>query len=186
MMTLLSVLLGFLEIGCFSFGGAYGAIPLICDVVLARGWLSEELLTYMIAVSESTPGPIMVNIATFVGSEIGGFWGAVLATVAVVTPAFLVIFLITRLFKKASKNPYVQAALRGLKPCIVGIVAATGLDMIFGNCFGSVAAIAVDWRAMVLTALLLAGLFGYRCFAKKKLSPFVMIGFSAIFGMVVF
>ena len=67
------LLLGFLKVGCFSFGGAYGAIPLIRDVVLSCGWLNEEVLTDMIAVSESTPGPIMVNLATYVGSSQGGF-----------------------------------------------------------------------------------------------------------------
>ena len=63
-MILLELFIGFLRVGCFAFGGAYGAIPLICDVVLSYGWLDEEMLTYMIAVSESTPGPIMVNLAT--------------------------------------------------------------------------------------------------------------------------
>lgn len=72
-MIYLDLLLGFLKVGCFAFGGAYGAIPLIRDVVLSYGWLSEESLTYLIAVSESTPGPIMVNLATFVGSSQAGF-----------------------------------------------------------------------------------------------------------------
>ena len=83
-MILLDLFLGFLKVGCFAFGGAYGAIPLIRDVVLSYGWLTDEALTYMIAVSESTPGPIMVNLATYVGSSQGGFFGALLATLAVV------------------------------------------------------------------------------------------------------
>ena len=71
-MIYLELFLGFLKVGCFAFGGAYGAIPLIRDVVLSYGWLSDETLTYMIAVSESTPGPIMVNLATYVGSSQAG------------------------------------------------------------------------------------------------------------------
>jgi len=86
-MIYLDLLLGFLKVGCFAFGGAYGAIPLIRDVVLSYGWMSEESLTYLIAVSESTPGPIMVNLATFVGSSQAGFLGAAAATAAVVTPS---------------------------------------------------------------------------------------------------
>ena len=86
--------LGFLKVGCFTFGGAYSAIPLIRDVVRSYGWLSDETLTYMIAVSESTPGPIIVNIATYVGNSQAGFWGAVLATLAVGLPSFFVILLI--------------------------------------------------------------------------------------------
>ena len=87
-MIYLDLFLGFLRVGCFAFGGAYGAIPLIRDVVLSYGWLDDEALTHMIAVSESTPGPIMVNLATYVGNVQGGFLGALLATLAVVLPSF--------------------------------------------------------------------------------------------------
>ena len=113
-MIYLELFLGFLKVSCFAFGGAYGAIPLIRDQVLAYGWLSDEALTYMIAVSESTPGPIIVNLATYIGSTKAGFPGAVIATLAVVLPSFFVILLITALLKNAVKNKYVQAVLRGL------------------------------------------------------------------------
>jgi chromate transport protein ChrA len=89
-MIYIELFLGFLKVGCFAFGGAYGAIPLIRDVVLSYGWLNDEMLTYMIAVSESTPGPIMVNMATYVGSVQAGFFGAVVATFGVVLPSFCV------------------------------------------------------------------------------------------------
>ena len=103
-MTYLDLFLGFLEVGCFAFGGAYGAIPLIRDVVLSYGWLTDEQLTYMIAISESTPGPIMVNLATYVGSSQGGVCGAALATLAVVLPAFFVIILVTSILKNLLKQ----------------------------------------------------------------------------------
>ena len=106
-MIYLDLFLGFLKVGCFAFGGAYGAIPLIWDVVLSYGWLNDEMLTYMIAVSESTPGPIMVNLATYIGSSQAGFFGAVIATLAVVLPSFLIILLVTALLKTALKNRYV-------------------------------------------------------------------------------
>ena len=93
-MILLDLFLGFLRVGLFAFGGAYGAIPLIRDVVLSCGWLSDDMLTYMIAVSESTPGPIMVNLATYVGSNQAGLAGAILATFAVVLPAFIIILML--------------------------------------------------------------------------------------------
>ena len=136
-MIYLDLLIGFLKVGLFAFGGAYGAIPLIRDVVLAYGWLNDEMLTYMIAVSESTPGPIMVNLATYVGSSQAGFPGALIATAAVVLPSFIIILLIMVLLKKLLKNPYVQAILRGMKPCIIGIILATGLYMILHNCVDS-------------------------------------------------
>ena len=127
-MIYFDLLIGFLKVGLFAFGGAYGAIPLIRDVVLSYGWIEDEMLTYMIAVSESTPGPIMVNLATYVGSSQAGFWGALIATTAVVLPSFIIILLIMVLLKKLLKDPYVQAILRGLKPCIIGIILATGVS----------------------------------------------------------
>ena len=185
-MIYLDLFLGFLKVGCFAFGGAYGAIPLIRDVVLSYGWLSDETLTYMIAVSESTPGPIMVNLATYVGSSQAGLLGAILATLAVVLPSFLIILLVTALLKTALKNKYVQAVLRGLKPCIIGIVLATGIYMVLGNCFGTVSAIKVNLQAIIITTLLVASMFGYKHLAKQKISPIGLIVLSAIFGIIIF
>ena len=185
-MIYLDLFLGFLKVGCFAFGGAYGAIPLIRDVVMSHGWLSDEMLTYMIAVSESTPGPIMVNLATYIGSSQAGFLGAVIATLAVVLPSFLIILSVTALLKTALKNKYVQAILRGLKPCVIGIVLATGIYMMMGNCFGTLFAIKVNVRSLIITVLLFASMFGYKYFAKKKLSPILLIVISAIAGIIVY
>ena len=185
-MIYLDLFLGFLKVGCFAFGGAYGAIPLIRDVVMSYGWLSDDMLTYMIAVSESTPGPIMVNLATYVGSSQAGLLGAAIATLAVVLPSFLIILLVTALLKTALKNRYVQAVLRGLKPCVIGIVLATGIYMIFGNCFGSVSALRFNLRAAIVTAVLAASIFGYKRVAKKKLSPILLIVIAAVTGAIVY
>ncbi len=180
------LLIGFLKVGLFAFGGAYGAIPLIRDVVLSYGWIDDEMLTYMIAVSESTPGPIMVNLATYVGSSQAGFWGALIATAAVVLPSFIIILLIMVLLKKLLKNPYVQAVLRGMKPCIIGIILATGLYMILHTCFGSVSNLSLDMTTILLTAVLSAVYFGSRKLIKKGLSPIALIGVSAIMGILVY
>ena len=185
-MIYMDLLIGFLKVGLFAFGGAYGAIPLIRDVVLSYGWIEDEMLTYMIAVSESTPGPIMVNLATYVGSSQGGFWGAVIATAAVVLPSFLIILLIMVLLKKLLKNPYVQAILRGLKPCIIGIILATGVYMILHNCVGSIANPAPDATAIIMTAALSAVYFGSRKMMKKGISPIGLIGISAITGILLY
>ena len=185
-MIYLDLFLGFLKVGFFAFGGAYGAIPLIRDVVLSYGWLEDEMLTTMIAVSESTPGPIMVNLATYVGHSQAGFWGSLLATTAVVLPSFLIILLVMVLLKNALKNPYVQAVLKGVKPCIIGIILATGVYMIFHNCFGSLGALAPDLTAILLTAGLAAVYFGSRKVMKKGISPIGLIGLSALVGMLVY
>ena len=185
-MIYLDLLLGFLKVGCFAFGGAYGAIPLIRDVVLSYGWLSDETLTYMIAVSESTPGPIMVNLATYIGSSQAGFWGAVIATLAVVLPSFLIILLVTALLTTVLKNKYGQAILRGLKPCVIGIVLATGLYMVFSNCFGKVGAFALQWEALLITILLLLAMLIYKRTKKQKLSPILLIILSAVLGAMIY
>ena len=185
-MIYLDLFLGFLKVGCFSYGGGYGAIPLIRDVVLSYGWLDDKAITYMIAVSESTPGPIMVNLATYVGSSQAGFLGAVIATLAVVLPSFLIILLVTALLKTALKNKYVQAVLRGLKPCVIGIVLATGIYMVFGNCFGAISALKVNLRAVMVTAILAASKFGYQHCKKKKLSPILLIVIAAMVGVIVY
>ncbi len=178
-MIYLELFLGFLRVGLFAFGGAYGAIPLIRDVVLSYGWLEEDMLTYMIAVSESTPGPIMVNLATFIGSSQGGILGAVVATAAVVLPSFVIILLVTALLKNAWQNRYVEAILRGLKPCIIGIILATGICMTTSHALE-------DSRALMLTLVLGLVFFGCKYGIKKKLSPIMLILLSALAGMVAY
>lgn len=184
-MIYLELFLGFLKVGCFAFGGAYGAIPLIRDVVIQYGWLSNDKLTYMIAVSESTPGPIMVNLATYIGHDQGGLMGAVIATAAVILPSFVIILLITVLLKTALKNAYVQAVLRGLKPCVIGIVLATGIYMVIENCF-SVSPSTFHIQALVITVFLIVFISGYRYLTNKKSSPITIIILSAIAGMIVY
>ena len=185
-MIYLDLFLGFLKVGCFAFGGAYGAIPLIRDIVLSYGWLNDEVLTYMIAVSESTPGPIMVNLATFVGSDQAGLLGAAAATLAVVMPSFIIILLVTALLKTALKNKYVQSILMGLKPCVIGIVLATGIYMIWRNCFGKLFDFNVNFQAIIITLLLIASMIGYRKLKNKKLSPIMLIIIAAFSGAIIY
>ena len=185
-MIYLDLLIGFLKVGLFAFGGAYGAIPLIRDVVLAYGWLNDEMLTYMIAVSESTPGPIMVDLATYVGSSQAGFPGALIATAAVVLPSFIIILLIMVLLKKLLKNPYVQAILRGMKPCIIGIILATGLYMILHNCVDSSIQFSLNTTAIIMTVVLSAVYFGSGKILKKGISPIGLIGISAVAGIIIY
>lgn len=179
-MIYVELFLGFLRVGCFAFGGAYGAISLIRDTVLAYGWLSDEVLSYMIAVSECTPGPIMVNLATYVGSDQAGIFGAAIATFAVVLPSFLIILVIMIILDDLLKNKYIQAILKGLKPCIIGIILATGMYTIFKNCLTANSLIEV--RAVVMTMILGVIMF----IIKKDLSPIKLIILSAILGIFIY
>lgn len=185
-MIYLELLLGFLKVGCFAFGGGYGAIPLIRDVVLQYGWLSDEELTYLIAVSESTPGPIMVNLATFVGSEQGGILGAACATIGVVLPSFFIILLLTAILQNALKNKYVQRFLDGIKPSIIGIILATGMVMVVKNWFADTSLVIADLKAMIITILLAGLTIVYRLIAKKKIQPILLICVAAVLGVVIY
>lgn len=185
-MIYLELLAGFLKVGLFAFGGAYGAIPLIREVVLSYGWISDEMLTYMIAVSESTPGPIMINLATYVGSSQAGLLGALIATTSVILPSFVIILVIMVLLKKILKSPWVQAVLRGLKPCIIGIILATGIYMILNHCFTSLKDFSVNMTATIMTIGLALVYFGSRTVIKKGISPIGLIGISAVAGIIVY
>ena len=185
-MIYLELLLGFLIVGCLSFGGAYGAIPLIREVVLSYGWVSEEMFAYFVAVSESTPGPIMVNLATYVGSSQGGFLGAVIATTAVVAPAFFIILLVVTILKKTLQNPYVQAVLKGIEPCIIGIIFSTGIIMMAENIIPDFAMYEVDIVAVVITVVLLAVSVVYKKIRKKPFSPIMLIVTAAVLGIFLY
>lgn len=184
-MIYLELFFGFLKVGFFAFGGAYGAIPLIREVVLSYGWMDNEKITYMIAVSESTPGPIMVNLATYVGSEQAGVLGAVLATTAVVLPSFVITILVMVILKNIMKNPCVQAVLRGVKPCVVGIILATGVAMIFQNCAGMISSLSFDLVSAILTVVLGTVYFASGKVLKKRISPISFIGISAVVGILI-
>ena len=182
-MILWQLFLSFLQVGAFSFGGAYGAIPLIRDVVSARGWLDDEALTHMIAVCESTPGPIMVNMATYVGSTQAGLPGAAVATLAVVLPSFVIILLVMVALQHLLEKPVFQALLQGIKPCVIGIILATGIHLILGNVLPGWQP---DWKALALTTVLGGLLFFSRKKMKKGISPIGLICISALLGIAVY
>ncbi len=185
-MIFLQLLLGFLEIGVFSFGGAYSAIPLIREVVLSYGWIDDDKLSYMIAVSESTPGPIMVNMATYIGSEKGGVLGAAIATFAVILPAFLIVLILTLLFKNLVKKGVVQSVLGGLKSCVAGVILATGAFMILKCWFGGIAGSSLDIAALILTAALCVIYFGAKKLFKNGISPIILICISGVAGVLIY
>lgn len=184
-MIYLDLIIGFLKVGLFSFGGAYGAIPLIKDVVLHYGWMDEEALVNMIAISESTPGPIMVNLATYVGCSKAGIPGGILATLSVVTPAFFLIILLMNLKSRLSGKTWMNSAFKGITPCIIGIILAMGVSMIGKN---SITPIVTDrdFLPTVITIILAAIYFGYRRVTKKKMSPIVLILISAFAGIAAY
>ncbi len=183
-MIYLELFLGFLGASCFAFGGAYAAIPIIRDMVVSYGWLTDSELSYMIAVSESSPGPIMVNLATYVGSSQGGILGSLLATFAVILPSFVIIILIMAVLKNFIENKYVKAVLDGLKACVIGIILATGVTMTLGTLFPENSS--VDLKAIIIAGLILLSMFLWKKLRKKPMSPIQIIMVSAVLGIVVY
>ena len=185
-MIWLDLFLVFFKIGAVSFGGGYGMISLLQEEVVAHGWLTEEMLMNFIAVAESTPGPIAVNVATFVGSSQAGVTGAFLATLGVVLPSFFIILLIAALMRNLLKFAGVQAVLGGIRPSIVGLVLGTAVTMFLSSVLGveSIGAgFSFDWRAAVIFALLAVAAFVFSKVKKTSPSPIVLILFSALAGM---
>ena len=184
---MLKLFLTFLEIGAVSFGGGYGMISLIREKVLMYGWLTEEELLNMIAVAESTPGPIAVNMATFVGSSEYGALGALVATLGVVLPSFIIILLVCALIRNFLKYKGVQAVLCGVRPCVVALILATAVTMLLSTLLGVTTVsggFAPDVRGIIIFAILVAISFIFQKIKKKKPSPILMILLSAGLGII--
>ncbi len=188
-MIYLRLFLTFLEIGAVSFGGGYGMISLIREKVLGYGWLTEEDFLSFIAVSESTPGPLAVNMATFIGSSQGGFPGALCATLGVVLPSFCIILLIAALMRNLLKYAGVNAALGGIRPAVVGLILGTALTMALGTLFGFSAigdSVVPDWRGLAILGILLVLHALCRRFRHRPPSPILMILLSAGLGILLY
>ncbi len=185
-MILLTLFLEFFKIGMFSFGGAYGAIPLIKESVLAQGWADEEMISNMIAISESTPGPIMVNTATYVGSTQAGAAGAAAATLGVILPSFLVLLLVTVFLQSLLKHKNVQAVLGGVKPCLMGVILCTGAFMACSELLGDVKVPTIHPVACGIFLFLILLSCVYRFARKKEISPIFLIIISAALGVLLY
>ena len=186
-MIYLKLFLTFLKIGAVSFGGGYGMISVIREDCLDYGWLTEDELLNFIAVAESTPGPIAVNMATFVGSSQGGFWGALLATFGVVLPSFIIILLIATLLTHLLKHTGVKATLGGIRPAIVGMILATALTMFLSAIFNVKtvdSAFIFDWQSLIIFVVISVIFFGYSKWKKKEFSPILLILISGILGII--
>lgn len=181
-MIYISLFIEFIKIGLFTFGGGYGAIPLIHEVVIRNCWMDEEMFANMIAISESTPGPIMVNAATYIGSKEGGILGSFFATLGVVTPSFIIIILISVLLKKVLGNIFVQGAIEGIKLSLMGMILATGIYMLITNILpqGS-----ISIPAILVSIILGAIIIVYKRIRKKELSPILLIIISAFLGILI-
>ena len=188
-MIYLTLFLTFLEIGAVSFGGGYAMISLMRDKALSHGWLTEGELLNIIAVAESTPGPIAVNMATFVGATKGGVLGSIAATLGVVLPSFLIILLIAAILPSFLKRGGVRAALSGIRPCTVGLILATGITMLLSTLFGFTdlkGGFGIDLNGILILSLLVLFGLGFSHIKRKKPSPILIILIAAGLGMLLY
>ncbi len=184
----LLLFLEFFKMGALTFGGGYAMIPFIEETVMAHGWLSNQELVDFIAVAESTPGAFAVNIATYVGSEVGGLFGSLCATVGLVLPPFLLILIIAKCYEKFKESLIVRGVMLGLKSTVVGLIGATvlkvGYDVLFpagfavDSFFGTELLSANFWFIIAVFAVMLFLLL------YKKLNPILVIVLSAGAGIV--
>ena len=181
MHILLDLFLTFAKIGLFTFGGGYAMISLIRDKSLELGWLTEEELLNMIAVSESTPGPIAVNMATFVGAEQGGILGAALATLGVILPSFIIILIVAKCYMQFKNSQTVKGMMKGLKPAVIGLIGSavftTGKTVFFSSGFSFATLVSVP--VILSFALFLVTLY----LALKKVHPIWLVMLSAGIGI---
>ena len=191
-MILLQLFWEFFKTGLFAVGGGMATLPFLYDMSTRTGWFTQAKLADMIAVSESTPGPIGVNMATYVGFETAGIPGAVIATMGFICPSIIIVLLIARVLKQFRSNKTVDAAFYGLRPCSIALIAAAGL-LVARITFLNPEALQLEnkmaaffglfnWKAVVLAAVLLVATRGVK--PLKKMHPIVFIAVSAAVGIL--
>lgn len=188
-MIYLRLFIEFFKTGLFAVGGGMATLPFLYAMSDSTGWFSHAQLADMIAVSESTPGPIGVNMATYVGFSTAGVAGAVTATLGLVTPSVIIILLIAKVLQSFRSNKYVDAAFYGLRPCSIGLIAAAGLLVVkvallnteLYAATGSVADL-FNFKALILAALLVVLTRYFK--PTKGRHPVLFIAISALAGAV--
>ncbi len=186
-MIYLILFLEFLKIGFFSFGGGYGMLSMMKETVLAYDWLSEAQMLDFIGIAESTPGPIAINMATFIGTSQGGMLGGALATLGVVLPSFIIILLLAIILKNIIKSKPFQAIISGIRPVIVGLIIATGLIFAYSLIgLKDVSTFAFDYRSLIIFGVLAVISIAYPRIFKRQVSPLLLIAFSVFFGIILF
>lgn len=185
-MILLTLFIEFFKIGLFAVGGGLATIPFLKELAVKYGWFTIDTLSTMIAVSESTPGPIGINMATYVGYETAGILGGIVATLALVSPSIIVICIIARILKQFRDSKVVQGIFKGLRPAVVGFIIAAiisiYLNALFNlNLYQSTGNLLDLFN--IKGILLFIGLYAFMLW-KPKLHPIVMIMIAAVVGII--
>ena len=189
-MIYLQLFLTFLKVGAFAFGGGYAMLSLIGDSVLKYGWMTEEELLNFVGVETVIPGPIAVNMATYIGYEQGGFLGALLATIGVVLPSFIIILIVAACIKNLLKYPPVKTFIASMRPALGGLIVSVAVTMALTVFFGidtiSTIKLSFDWRTLVILAVVIAIPIIWKRIKKKEFSSILLVVISGVMGMLLF
>ena len=194
LLSVLELFWTFFKIGAFTFGGGYAMLPLVQAAVLERGWLAEAQIVDFIAVSESTPGPFAINIATYVGSQrgasifdssvFGTVFGAFIATLGVVLPSFVIILIVAKFFEKFKNSKTVSGCMSGLKPAVIGLISSAVISIGATVFFPAEVSFSVFTTPAFYVSLVIFAVAMVLVLKAKKLSPIYIIIGSAILGIV--
>lgn len=177
-MILIKLFLAFLEIGALAFGGGYAALPLIEQIVVNRNnWLTLKEMTDVIAISQVTPGPISLNAATFVGTRVAGIPGAIIASVAAVLPQTVFLLFLGWFMFHGGRITYIDRALKGLRPGVIGLIAAAAVSMFMSSLIVSRVPLTPDWVAVAAFALVML------LRLVKNMDLLLLIGIGAALGL---
>ena len=188
-MILVRLFFEFLKIGMFSVGGGMATLPFLYDMADETGWCTYSQIADMLAVSESTPGPIGINMATYVGYTIGGIPGALVATFGIILPGIILVIIVTSILDKFRNNLYVEGAFYGLRPASTALITSAGLlvakitflNLDIYKASGAIADL-LNYKAVIFAIILL--IFTRWVKQTKDLHPAVFIGISAVVGIV--
>ena len=189
-MIYLQLFLTFLKVGAFAFGGGYAMLSLIGDSVLKYGWMTEEELLNFVGVETVIPGPIAVNMATYIGYEQGGFLGALVATIGVVLPSFIIILIVAACIKNLLKYPPVKTFIASMRPALGGLIVSVAVTMALTVFFGidtiSTINISFDPRTLVVLAVVIAIPIIWKRIKKKEFSSILLVVISGVLGILLF
>ena len=188
-MILLQLFLTFLKIGTLAFGGGYGMLAFMIDECLAHGWLTMDEVLNFIAVAESMPGPIAVDMATFIGSSLGGLLGAILSVIAVVFTSFVLMLIVAKFFKNFINYPVIRKTLNCIQPVVIGIILATATSFLLTEIFNISTIHSIftfNWKSVIILGIIIATAFGFKKLRKQTISPILLIIVSGILGVLFF
>lgn len=187
-LELLNLFWIFFKIGLFTFGGGYAMIPLIEEEIVGGGYITQSLLYDFIGIAESTPGPIAINMATFIGTNQHGVLGALAATIGVALPSFIIILLIATLGSKFLNSRIVNEAFKGLKPAVIGLILSVSFGLMVRGVLPDIqfSKLIFAFSNFNYKNLIILGIVFVFVYARKKTSPVQIILISAILGMAVY